>query len=50
MAERIMLYVMLDLDPVPGRLHTPESAKDTVEAILLERVGQYTPVVLLHEK
>jgi len=50
MAERIMLTVIVDLDPTPGVFHTPESAKQAIEATLLSRIGHYNPVVLLHEE
>lgn len=44
--ERIMLEIILDLDPVPGTFHTKESARDQVEAILLSMIRHYNPVVL----
>ena len=47
--ERTMMYVMVDLDPFPGAFHTPESARDAVQAILLDRIGHYTPVVILEQ-
>lgn len=49
MRERIMLHIMVDLDPVPGAFHTEESARDCIEAMLLERIPHYTPVVVLSE-
>jgi len=45
--ERIMLQVMVDLDPVPGAMHTPDGARAIVEAILMSRIPHYTPVVVV---
>lgn len=45
--ERVLLEVLVDLDPVPGTFHTPESARDAVQAILLNSVPHYTPVVII---
>ena len=47
--ERVMLNVMVDLDPIPGAMHTPEGARAIVEAILLSRIGHYDPVVVVSE-
>lgn len=47
--QRIMLSVMVDLDAMPGTFHTPESARDNVEAILLSSIPHYDPVVVLNE-
>lgn len=47
--ERIMLSVMVDLDPVPGTFHTPESARDSVQAILLSSIPHYEPIVVTNE-
>lgn len=47
--ERIMLEVMVDLDPTPGTFHTKESAEESVQAILLDSIGHYNPVVLIKE-
>lgn len=44
--ERIKIEILIDLDPVPGIFHTEESARQTVNALLLERVGHYNPIVL----
>lgn len=46
MPERIMLTVLIDLDPTPGSFHTAENAAMNVQAILLNTVGHYNPVVL----
>lgn len=45
--ERIALVVMVNLDPIPGGFHTPEQAREAVEAMLLSRVGHYDPVVVI---
>lgn len=47
MPQRIMLEVMVDLDAMPGAFHTPESAKEHVQAILLSRIPHYDPIVLI---
>lgn len=47
--KRIKLEILVDLDPVPGTFHTPESAKQCVEAILLSSIGHYHPIVLMDE-
>ena len=49
MADRIALLVLIDLDPLPGAMHTPASAKENVEAILLTRLPHYAPVVIINE-
>lgn len=50
MPERIMLNVMVDLDSLPGTFHTPESARDTIQAILLGRLPHYDPIVVLDKQ
>lgn len=47
--ERIALTVIVDLDPMPGAFHTPEHAKQVVEAMLLSAVGHYNPVVIIEQ-
>jgi hypothetical protein len=47
--ERILLAVLVDLDPLPGAFHTEEQARDAVEGILLSSIGHYDPVVLVQE-
>lgn len=49
MSERIMLHVMVNLDPVPGTFHTPESAREMIEGILISRIPHYDPVVVRSE-
>lgn len=46
MPERVMLNVMINLDQLPGAMHTEQQARDTIEAILLTRLGHYDPVVV----
>lgn len=43
--KRIKLVVWVDLDPIPGSFHTPESAKKNVEAILKDYIPHYNPMV-----
>jgi hypothetical protein len=47
--DRTAVLVMLDLDPVPGQMHTAENVRDTVEAIMLRNFPHYTPVVVPYE-
>ncbi len=42
---QIKLEVTVDLDPIPGSFHTKESARDIVEATLIQRIGHYNPKV-----
>lgn len=49
MPERIELSVLINLDPMPGAFHTPEQARQTIEATLLTRLGHYEPIVLLNK-
>ena len=44
---RIKLEVVVDLDPVPGAFHTREDAANELQALLLNTIGHYNPVVLL---
>ena len=44
--DRIELTVLVDLDPIPGAFHTAEDAKDRIQAMLLNNIGHYNPVVL----
>lgn len=43
---RTTFEVHLDLDPVPGAFHTPESARQHVQAILNANIPHYNPVVV----
>jgi len=43
--KRIKLVVWVDLDPVPGTFHTPESAKENVQAILKSSIPHYNPML-----
>lgn len=47
MSRRVMLNVIVDLDNTPGVFHTEESARASVEAMLLSRIGHYNPVVFV---
>lgn len=48
--KRITIEIDVDLDPVPGTFHTPESARDTVERILVERIPHYNPAATLKQE
>ena len=48
--ERILLSVIVDLDPVPGAFHTRESCVKHIQAMLLESIPHYNPVVVDPEK
>lgn len=41
-----MISIAVDLDPIPGVFHTKEDAEKWVQAILLDRIAHYNPVVL----
>lgn len=43
--KRVVLEVIIDLDPVPGTFHTPESAEEVVQAILNSSIPHYHPNV-----
>lgn len=47
---RIDLTLNVDLDPVPGAFHTPESAQEIIQAVLTAAMSQYNPVVYLRHK
>jgi hypothetical protein len=47
--ERFAMLVIVDLDPIPGAFHTPEDAKERVEAMLLSNIPHYSPVVIPYE-
>lgn len=44
--KRIILEVIVDLDPMPGTFNTVESALSSIQAILLSSIGHYNPVVI----
>lgn len=48
--ETVTMTVSVQLDPVPGVFHTPESARAIVEGILIDAIGHYLPVVALEEQ
>jgi hypothetical protein len=39
------LTVTINLDPVPGTMHTEESAQEVIFSILNSQLGHYNPVV-----
>jgi hypothetical protein len=41
------LSVTVNLDMLPGTMHTPESAEEIITAVLNEMIGRYRPVVSL---
>lgn len=43
---QIRLTVVVNLDPVPGAFHTPESAEEIVQAVLNSSLSQYYPLVI----
>lgn len=48
--KRITLEVDLDLDPMFGAMYTPESARDQVEAVLIQVFPHYNPAVTIQKK
>ncbi len=47
--DRVGLFVMVDLDPIPGAFHTAKQAEEAVQAILLNAIPHYAPVVVLEQ-
>ena len=43
--DRVAFIVYVDLDPVPGQMHSKESAQNIIRGILQERLGSYDPVI-----
>ena len=41
----VTLQVTINLDPVPGAMHTPAGAASAVFAVLDDRLGHYHPTV-----
>ena len=39
--------VVVDLDEMPGTMHTPESAQQVVQNVLWQRMPHYKPAVSL---
>lgn len=48
--DRVRLVVCVDLDPMPGAMHTPKSAMELVFAILNDRIPHYNPAVEVIEE
>lgn len=48
--KRIQLIVSVDLDPIPGSMHTKESARNIVAFALRNAVGSYNPIVSIPEE
>lgn len=44
---RIRLLVEVDLDPIPGAMHSPESAQRIVENALKNVIPHYNPTAQL---
>lgn len=47
MSKRISLIVHIDLDDVPGSMHTEQSAQNIIQAILDMRLSPYNPNVAI---
>lgn len=43
--DRVKLIVYVDLDPVPGPMHSIDSAQNTVRGILHAQIPHYNPMV-----
>lgn len=46
---RVKLAVYVDLDNTPGVMHSAESARNTVAAIINDRISHYNPVVSIEQ-
>lgn len=44
---RIKLALYVDLDPVPGAMHTAENAASVIQNMLDTSIGHYNPAVML---
>lgn len=47
---RVKLAVYVDLDPVPGTMHTAESAEQVIGGMLNRSIPHYNPSVLFEEE
>ena len=45
--KRVAFVVYVDLDPVPGQMHSTESAQNIIRHILQDRLRPYNPIVSL---
>lgn len=45
--RKARLIVVVDLDAMPGTMHTPESAQQVVQNVLFQRMSHYNPVAHL---
>lgn len=43
--RRTVMLVIVDLDPIPGDMHTAESAREIVQAKLNDAMPHYNPKV-----
>lgn len=44
--KKVCIEVWVELDPVPGTMHTAESARETLQTILTNSIGHYNPQVV----
>jgi hypothetical protein len=47
--KRIMLEVYVDLDPIPGAMHTEASARAIIQTLLDSGMSHYNPRVTIKE-
>jgi len=47
--EKVTLIVELELDPIPGAFHTPESAQRIIQNALDQFVSAYKPQVQIQK-
>ena len=45
--QRKAYVVYVDLDPMPGAMHTQESGQNIISSVLSDRIGHYNPIVSL---
>lgn len=45
--KKVALIVYIDLDPIPGVMHTEDSAREVVSAHLTNAMNHYNPRVLV---
>ena len=46
MPRRVAFTVEVNLDPLPGTFHTPESVRRNLQAILNDHIPHYDPYVI----
>lgn len=48
--QRALFVLMVELDPVPGTFHNLQSAKESIEQILMDRIPHYKPTIIFEQR